>query len=149
MNNIRHFDTAVIYMADKLYAAFPVCLNIKTYNEIDKIHWDGDIDRELKALMLSETIFWLEENGFLNFSKNDGRLKIKDDTPEPSTSFTCVRLSVSGLNLLKSPPPSLETKESFGEKISRGLKEAVSKQASNMMAELGTEFVASLGKQWV
>lgn len=147
MSNIALFDTAVIYVADKLYEAFPVCINMKTYDEIRKIPWGSHVDEEQKALIFSETLFWLEENGFLNFSGHKGRLQIKDSSPEASVAFSCVRLSVAGLNLLKAPPPSLESKESFGEKISKGLKEAVSKQASSMMAELGTEFMVSLGKQ--
>ena len=147
MSNIALFDTAVLYVADKLYEAFPVCITMHTYDEIHKIPWETGVDEERKALIFSETLFWLEENGFLNFSGYEGRLKIKDESAEPSVAFSCVRLSVAGLNLLKAPPPSIDGRESFGEKISKGLKEAVSKKASSMVAELGTEFMVSLGKQ--
>lgn len=150
MNNVPLFDISVLHIANRLYASFPVCIHLKTYDEIVNIPWQTNTPEELKALVFSETVFWLEENKFLSFSGHEGRLKIADDTAEPSSSFACVRLTAKGVNILKSPPASLKTRESFGDKLAKGLKDAVTKEATSKIAELGTEFVASLGsKQWI
>jgi len=124
--NIKKFDATVLYYADLLYSSFPKCIEINIYDEVAKDEFkDMYKNKEDTQVLISETLLWLEENGFLKF-----------ETPQ----IGCIRLSAKGLVILKSPLTSIDTKESLGSQVSTALKE----KGAIKIAELGTDLAIKL-----
>ncbi|WOE69111.1 hypothetical protein RZR97_08315 [Hydrogenimonas thermophila] len=145
MKNIELFDIAVLHFADKLYKNFPVCVNVDMYEEIKKEPFASvRMDEFKKALILSETVFWLEENGFLKFEHNTNRLNPSNLEPIPSQFFDCMRLTAKGLSILKAPPKAIEKKESMGEKIANDLQVAVTQKTLSKISDIAADFITKL-----
>ena len=140
--NIRNFDAVVLYYADLLYRSFPKCIEINIYEELQKDDFkhmhDNDIDTQV---LLAETLLWLEENNFLKFETPKERAhRITDNV-----FFGCVRLTAKGLVILKSPPASIDTKESLGVQMAKALKE----QGVTKIAQVGTDLAIKLATNLV
>ena len=145
MKNIELFDLAVVYFADMLYKNFPICVNIDIFEEVKKEPFSSIRMEEFqKALILSETLFWLEENGFLRFENSTNRLSLSNSEPIPSQFFDCARLSAKGLSILKSPPKTIDKKESLGEKISHDLQTIIAQKTLSKVSDIVSDFIVKL-----
>jgi hypothetical protein len=86
--------------------------------------------------MIGETMYFLQENGFVNFTTPGKRAY----RPEDNVFFGCVRLTAKGLAILKSAPSTVQTKESIGSEI----KTAMKQNAITKITELGTDLAIKL-----
>ena len=117
LRNIRFFDACVVFVANKLYSEFPRCIDINTYEAMEDDYFKALELCSDQELVMTHTLFWLKENGFLTFTEPDYQRKNENDCTE---QFTCVRLTVKGFTILKSPPPKSmknNTKHSLGSVI--------------------------------
>ena len=136
-DNIKRFDATVLYYADMLYKSFPKCIDINIYDEMKKEEFKNLYkETEDIQILISETLLWLEENDFLKFETPTKRAYRSED----NVFFGCVRLTAKGLVILKSPPTSIDTKESLGAEVSKALKE----KGIIKIAELGTDLAIKL-----
>ena len=141
-DNIKNFDAIVLYYADLLYKSFPKCIEINIYEEMQKDEFKHMYKNEEDLqVMLAETLLWLEENNFLNFETPKERAYRVTD----NVFFGCVRLTAKGLVILKSPPTSIDTKESLGNQMAKALKE----QGVTKIAQVGTDLAIKLATNLV
>lgn len=113
MKNIETFDMMVGYVFSELYESFPVCLEIKVNPFLKKI----EMHSEKNELILSETLFWLRDSGFINFSNPIEKNISKMNGTIPYPIFSCVVLSAKGLEILKKVPKSVNGEGGIGEEI--------------------------------
>jgi len=128
MQNIKLFDMYSGYIFEKLYKKFPLCVDFVPESELKNIHNSDNFDEE-NALVLCSTLTWLERNKFIHIASSspDNR---NATMPMIYHSFSCVELTLNGLNLLTSPAPKTLSKKSVGDDI-------VEKVKSGMFAEAG------------
>ena len=139
LKNIELFDLLIPYLASELYEAFPLCKNINLANILENEELKNvDLPEKEKVLILSEAIFWLEENSFLLFSAPSKR----PNTGVAYPAFKCVRLTAKGINILKSTPSSMINDKSIGQKIN----ESVQKQIINKVPELAFNLLQKIGE---
>ena len=137
MTNIQSFDTTVLYYSDLLYKSFPRCIEINVYEEVTKEPFEQMYKDTMETqTLISETLLWLEENDFLRFTTPSERSYRLED----NVFFGCVRLTAKGLAILKSPPPSIKSKDSLGNRISSALEE----KGVSKIADLGTDLAIKL-----
>ena len=140
--NIKIFDRAVLFYADKLYKEFPVCINLNLYEDKEEETFlDIRVNKTKLLFILSETLFWLQENNFLTFEKPDKRSLVNNI--EPQCNFLCVRLTAKGVTILKTPPSSL-TKESLGEVIGEKLQTAIKEKLYSKIGDTVTDLTIKL-----
>lgn len=142
MKNIELFDLMVPYLASVLYEAFPLCIDLNLYKllENDEIKRAG-VDDDKKLLILSEAMFWLEENRFLRFSAPTKR----SDTDVAYPAFSCVRLTAKGVGILKETPSSIMSEPTIGDKIS----ESVKKKIVEKVPELSITLIRKIGESLI
>jgi hypothetical protein len=104
--NIDLFDEAVASIMGELYAQFPV----KTHIDACEIAGTDDDDT---CDVFSSTIEFLRSEGFLQYGQRAGS----------SGNFSNAILTLRGLGLLRSIPPSLTVRAPLGEQLKRALKD--------------------------
>ncbi len=117
LKNIRFFDACVVFIANKLYEEFPRCVDVDTQEVMGDEYFKSHEFCSDQELVMTHTLFWLKENGFLTFTEPKGQPASQD---ECTVLFSCVRLTVKGFTILKSPPPESmnnNTKNSLGSVI--------------------------------
>lgn len=117
LKNIKFFDACVVFIANKLYEEFPRCVDMDTSITLSDDYFKAYRVLRDSELVMTHTLFWLKENGFLTFTEPKGQPTSQD---ECNIYFSCVRLTVKGFTILKSPPPECmeeNTKQSLGSVI--------------------------------
>jgi len=102
LKNIRFFDACVVFVANKLYSEFPRCVDVNTYEAMEDEYFKALDFCSDKEIVMTHTLFWLKENGFLTFTEPCGQ---PDNANDCTEQFTCVRLTAKGFSILKSPTP--------------------------------------------
>lgn len=143
LKNIEFFDVCVVHIANRLYHEFPRCIDMDIYEELDHKYFAKIEDFDERALILSHTLFWLSENGFLAFTQPEKRPSHSD---EAYPIFMCVRLTAHGLLILKSPPTSIKRHESIGEGLGNALRNVVAEKATGMAVDIIVGIGSSLLK---
>lgn len=142
LKNIEFFDVCVVHIANRLYEAFPRCIDVEVYDELQEEHFVHIDHKDERALIFTHTMWWLQENGFLLFSEPSSRPNLSD---QPESLFTCVRLTAHGLLILKSPPQSIQKHENIGEGLKTALRsigpEKIAGASVDLIVGLGTSFV--------
>lgn len=137
LKNIDIFDIFTGYVLGELYESFPICIEINLQDFIKKT--DGIDNTEKNQLILSETLFWLQDNNFLDFPiPNEKPLK-RFDGALAYPQFSCVVLTAKGLEVLKKVPKSLNDKEKgMGEHLMEaaktGTKHAISELVGSVLS---------------
>ena len=153
--NIELFDIYCSYIFEKLYASFPKCVSIEDLdNELEKIDEDFEDEfkklnintsREDKNIIFSETLLWLTNNGFLDFTDSYPNTK-RPSSPMPYHHFLCITLTIKGLNLLTSPKPkSINKHKKLGEEIAEKVKHGSLLEAGKMITENMFDFIIKKG----
>ena len=126
--NIKLFDTFAGFAFNKMYKAFPLCVEFKVNDDIKQIASIKNASEQTN-IIFSSTLIWLERNGFIRIHSSfpDNRDAV---VPMVYQEFLCVELTLDGLNLLTSPTPKTLNKNSVGEEI-------VTKVKSGMYTEAG------------
>jgi len=144
MKNIELFDIAVVHFANVLYENFPICIDINIYEEVQKEPFASLKEEDLtKRLVISETLFWLEENDFLKFEKPTQREPFTMPH-DPYPFFQCVRLTAKGLTILKSPPKTIEEKQSLGDKMQEQMQTALTQKLFDKLSDVVIDFTMKL-----
>jgi len=137
--NIKLFDTFAGYAFEKMYKAFPLCVEFQVEDDIKKIASIKSADEQIN-IIFSSTLIWLERNGFIHIHSSfpDNRNAI---IPMVYQEFLCVELTLNGLNLLTSPVPKTLSKKSVGDeivtKVKSGMYTEAGKLATKAMFEYG------------
>ena len=132
LKNIETFDKFVGYILADLYQSFPVCKEVQVSYFAKKCDMGGE------DLILSETLFWLQDTGFLTFTgpKEKHIRRMEEVTTFPI--FSCIVLTAKGLETLKKTPKSIDKKKGIGENIidavQRGAKAELSELVSDMLS---------------
>jgi len=129
MKNIELFDLYTGCTLNLLYENFPVCIDLDLPKEIKKITNTKHTDKEL--LVFSETLFWLEDSGYIKFEKPEKRA-ISLAGLQPFPYFTCTTLTTKGLSILKKIPDSIDNDKN----IAQELKEAISNNLSSRISDI-------------
>lgn len=146
MKNIALFDACSGYLFDRLYRAFPLCIDFAPKEDIEEMEKDPQIkklieDSEAAGIfkqgdtetLFSSTVLWLAHNDFIEFATSSPRT----DRPHiamPYDFFGCVQLTQKGLGLMTShPPKSLKRSARLGEEIVKQVKEGSLKEAGKMI----------------
>jgi len=139
LKNIELFDLLIPYLANDLYERFPLCKDIILKNILENREIkEVDITYEQKELILSEALFWLEENNFLKFEAPSQRAGADIAYP----SFTCVRLTATGINILKTTPDAIRETRTIGEM----LHDTVKRQIVEKTPEIGFSIMKKIGE---
>jgi len=133
MKNIEFFDVCVAHIANRLYDDFPRCVDISTDKETNHPYFENVKLFKDRALIMTHTLFWLRENGFLEFTEPKGKPTGRDECTE---MFYCVRLTSKGLMILKSPPQSIESHETIGEALGTSLMKSAADKGATMAVEI-------------
>jgi len=150
MDNIKLFDLYSSFIFNELYKNFPKCIH---FNDIDKIVLTLEKEEEIKNLtqhldlkekniIFSETLLWLNEEGFVKF-KTSSPATTRPVEPIKYQFFMCVRLSLKGLNLLTSPKPkALNKTKKLGEEIYEKIKQGLFLEAGKILTDGMFEFAS-------
>jgi hypothetical protein len=141
--NIKLFDMYSGYIFEKLYKKFPLCVDFVPDNELEQIYSSDDIDED-NMLVFCSTLTWLERNSFIHIASSSPQNR-KATMPMIYHSFSCVELTLDGLNLLTSPTPKTLSKKSVGddivEKVKSGMFGEAGRIATKAMFEYGIKKV--------
>ncbi|GHV59031.1 hypothetical protein FACS1894103_1600 [Campylobacterota bacterium] len=123
MTNIDKFDHFTGLIFAKLYKSFPVYQNInivgflesdyKAIIESSGGNFEVEKDR-MDSLVLSETLFWLRDSGFIDFVFPPKKSMAGRDIV-PSSEFLGTTLTAKGLETLKRTPKTVNGAKSLGE----------------------------------
>jgi|GEM_PF-2090538 len=117
--SIETFDILTGYLFSQLYENFPICQEIKAKSFLAKC----ELEFRDNELIFSETLFWLRDNGFIAFRSPKEKTISKLDGTIPYPIFSCVELTIKGLNALKKFPNSINSNKSIGEEIIEAIKD--------------------------
>lgn len=149
MDNIKLFDLYSSFIFSEIYKSFPKCVIFEDINkivltlekdnkEIEKI--TDKLELEEKNIIFSETLLWLTNNNFIDFTTAYPDTK-RPAQPLPYMYFMCVSLTIKGLNLLNSPKPkSLNKTKKLGEEIYEKIKQGSLLEAGKILTEGMFEF---------
>lgn len=135
LKNIELFDTFTGVILKELYENFPVCLDIKVDQMVaDNNEGLENVERDRKELILSETLFWLQDSEFITFKAPDGKM-FTYDGHQRSNFFMCCVLTAKGLEVLKKIPKRLDSskQKSIGEELIEAVKAGAKKQISDVV----------------
>lgn len=139
MKNIELFDEYTTIVMAQLYESFPIkktidARNLCGHSDIDE--YGGVVDasgRPSKAFDLAmATIEWLGDNGYARYKERW------------AFGWTDVVLTEKGLTMLKALPNSLASKETFGDRLLRLVKEG----SISLAKEAAKAAFDSLAKQF-
>lgn len=133
MKNIEMFDIFTGYIFKELYENFPIPLVMESEDMIRSIPKTAlPVEADNGTLIFSETMFWLEDSGFIRFQSP------KKSTPimnlEPYTYFHMVTLTAKGLEVMKRVPKSLRRENSIGDDIVEAAKSGIKTKLSDLVA---------------
>jgi len=120
MDNIEAFDYIVAKIFAKLYSKFPQKLTIDCDSFCEELEII-DYTHEEKIKLCGATMIFLQENDF-----------IISRSPNNSTGFSYVSLTMKGLSALKSEPQSLKNNESIGKKLIKAVESGSTDLAVHM-----------------
>ena len=149
-SNIKLFDTYSGYIFKRLYENFPKCVNFEDVGkEVQSIEEEygvlANLSLEEKVIIFSETMLWLTNNGFIDFTHSYPNSK-RPAQPMAYSNFLCISLTLKGLNLLTSPKPkSLNKHKKLGEEIVEKVKQGSLTEAGKLLTEGMFEFVIKKG----
>jgi len=154
-SNIELFDIYASYMLNRLYEEFPVCVTVdnvddeiaaideKFEEEFKKLNIR--IDRTQKNIVFSETVLWLANNGFIDFTNSYPEDK-RPSAPTPYSFFLCITLTIKGVNLLTGPKPkSINKHRKLGDEIMDKVRHGALIEAGKMLTENMFDFVVAKG----
>ncbi len=141
MKNIETFDKMVGYVFSELYESFPICLEIKANPFLKKI----EMHSEKNELILSETLFWLRESGFITFKSPIEKSISKMDGVIPHPLFSCVVLTAKGLEILKKIPKSVDEEKGIGEEIIDAVKIGAKDRISQLVSSALSIAMGNIG----
>lgn len=133
LKNIEVFDILVGCVFSELYENFPVCKEIKTEPFLKKI----EMYSIENVLILSETLFWLRDSGFITFKSPNEKNISKMEGTIAFPTFSCVVLSAKGLEILKKVPKSIDEKglgDEMIEAVKLGAKDRISELVSSALS---------------
>lgn len=123
LKNIEWFDIYATTIFNTLYEVFPVCAEMDTMEivkqECDKRTFRSTLDAEQKGIIFCETMFWLTNNGYIEFREPSYS---RPAAPIMIDGFSCITLTLKGLTVMKSPLPEAMRGETIGEEISASFK---------------------------
>lgn len=154
-SNIQLFDIYASYLLNRLYEEFPVCVTIdsvddeiasideKFSEEFEKLNIQ--IDQDQKNIVFSETVLWLTNNGFIDFTNAYPDNK-RPSAPMQYHYFLCMTLTIKGVNLLTSPKPkSISKHKKLGDEIMEKVRHGALLEAGKMLTENMFDFVVAKG----
>jgi hypothetical protein len=138
-DNIDHFNRVVLHTFDRLYASFPVPLELKVA-EVAELATPGSVLPDAPFSSLQPTY------EAIRFLANEGFLKYANAYVDGST-FLQAQLTMKGLTVLGQTPDSLERKESLISRmrglLTSGAKEVGSEAAKQLVSQAFTAAVVA------
>jgi hypothetical protein len=123
VKNIDMFDIFTGYIFKELYENFPVCFDVNTTDVVEKINGEmAKYDTDKKELIFSETMFWLQDSGFITFKAPGEKVITMDSGVCAFPSFMCCVLTAKGLEVLKKVPKAITKRKTIGEELSEAVK---------------------------
>jgi len=148
MKNIELFDACAGYLFERLYAAFPICIDFVVDEEMEellkipetkKLVDDalalGVFEGEDVKTVISSTVLWLAHNGYVEFASSYP----ETDRPViamPYEYFRCLQLTQKGLGLMISQvPKSIRRSARLGDVIVSRVKDGALKEAGKLITD--------------